>query len=68
MTRRRIGHGLTLQQANRQLYGDQWMSYIWRRAECIDRLSRDEFPWEGWDREFPDLAAERLAKLAEEKP
>lgn len=50
---------MTLTEAAKKLHGDEWMNFIWRRAECIDRLNRDEFPWQGWDKEFPDLAAQR---------
>jgi hypothetical protein len=49
------------------IYSDDEMNRLWRRAECIDRLSRDEFPWEGWDAEFPDLAKKRRQQIETER-
>jgi len=48
-------------------YTDEEMTHLWRRAEAIDRLSRDEFPWPGWDKEFPDLVAQRKADFVGEE-
>jgi hypothetical protein len=35
-----------------------------RRGHVMQCLERDEFPYDGWDKEFPDLAAKRKAELA----
>ena len=37
-----------------------------RRRYVIDCLERDEFPFAGWDKDYPDLATERLATTAKE--
>lgn len=58
---------MTLAVANATLHGEDLFRYLWRRAECADRLSRDEFPWLDWDKEFPDLAVERLRKVEAER-
>jgi len=40
------------------------ISYQAKRQQVIDALARDEFPYKGWDTEFPDLAAERKASVS----
>lgn len=43
---------------------------IWddgRRAYVIECLECDEFPYQGWDKHYPDLAQQRLREVAEGK-
>lgn len=49
------------------LSGDAFMREQFRQAkrqEVVDALARDESPYRGWDKDFPDLAAERRAKAS----
>lgn len=46
---------------------DDEMSEIWdrgRRQYVIECLARNEFPYQNWDKHYPDLAAERLRQVA----
>ena len=61
MARRR--QSLTLAEANATLHGDDLYSFLYRRAQVVDYLSRDEPPPRGWDKEFPDLAVERQLRV-----
>ena len=46
--------------------GDAFMTEVWRRMKrqhVIDCLARDEHPFDGWDKRYPDLAAQRLEEV-----
>lgn len=34
-----------------------------RRAYVVECLARNKFPFKGWDKKYPDLAAERMQKV-----
>jgi len=45
---------------------DQFMTKLFKRGKrqyVIECLARDEHPYNGWHRDFPDLAAERLQEI-----